>query len=445
MFRQITLITIALATVIPSNAQQYGSFKDSRDGRVYKTVKIGNQIWMAENLNVDRFRNGDTIPEAKTVEQWAEAGRNKQPAWCYYDDDSTNDKICGKLYNWYALSDLRGLTPEGWHVPSDEEWQILYELLGQDAAYEKMKSHQLWSEQNGTNTSGFSSVPSGTRTTSGAFDDNITTSAVYWSNSSDHEIFTNKENDKAWYLAIDDVDVSIGYATRYIGIHYTDKNNGFSIRCLKDYDPKINIIKYNSFAVGTKTWMINNLNIDKFRNGDIIPNAKSNEEWKKAAENKQPAWCYYKNSERYGNKYGKLYNWYAVNDPRGLAPEGWHIPTIEEWETSFESGINVSDTIWLSQMISGLGGYRGNSGELIFAIGPEDIFSKYKFLIEEDMGSPGWWSATSNSLAEAECIKKSNEIEFPSEEESYEIIKIKLERLTAKKYDGYYIRCVSNY
>ena len=73
-----------------------------------------------------------------------------------------------------------------------------------------------------------------------------------------------------------------------------------------------------------------NLNLDKFRNGDIIPEAKTNEEWSAADTNKNPAWCYYDNDPANGEKYGKLYNWYAVNDSRGLAPEGYKIPTIEE-------------------------------------------------------------------------------------------------------------------
>ena len=108
-------------------AQQYGSFKDSRDGRVYKTVKIGEQEWMAENLNVDRFQNGDLIPEARTVEEWKEALKNKQPAWCYYDNDTKNGEIIGKLYNLFAITDTRGILPIGWHLPSENEYKILFE------------------------------------------------------------------------------------------------------------------------------------------------------------------------------------------------------------------------------------------------------------------------------------------------------------------------------
>lgn len=88
---------------------------------VYKTVKIGDQIWMAENLNVEKFRNYETIPEAKTKSEWEEAGENKQPAWCYYDNDPVNGAKYGKLYNWYAVIDPRGLAPSGWHIPNEAE------------------------------------------------------------------------------------------------------------------------------------------------------------------------------------------------------------------------------------------------------------------------------------------------------------------------------------
>lgn len=80
------------------------------------------------------------------------------------------------------------------------------------------------------------------------------------------------------------------------------------------------------------SWCQNNLNADKFRNGDDIPHANTPELWKKAGKDGTPAWCYYDNNPANGEKYGKLYNWYAVNDPRGLAPEGEHIPTDQEFD-----------------------------------------------------------------------------------------------------------------
>jgi len=89
------------------------------------TVAIGKQVWMTENLNVDTFRNGEAIPHVKTNEEWIKAGENKQPAWCYCDNDPANGAKYGKLYNWYAVANARGLCPAGWHVPSDDEWTQL--------------------------------------------------------------------------------------------------------------------------------------------------------------------------------------------------------------------------------------------------------------------------------------------------------------------------------
>ena len=87
----------------------------------------------------------------------------------------------------------------------------------------------------------------------------------------------------------------------------------------------------NSVTIGNQTWSMN-LSVVNFRNGDAIPRAKTAEEWKKAAQNKTPAWCYYNNDPSNSDQYGILYNWFAVNDPRGLAPEGWHVATKADWE-----------------------------------------------------------------------------------------------------------------
>jgi hypothetical protein len=86
------------------------------------SVKPDSLKWMPNNLNVSKFRNGDPVPEVKTEEEWEKAGNNKQPAWCYYNNDAKNGKKHGRLYNWYAVNDSRGLAPEGWHIASDKEW-----------------------------------------------------------------------------------------------------------------------------------------------------------------------------------------------------------------------------------------------------------------------------------------------------------------------------------
>jgi uncharacterized protein (TIGR02145 family) len=95
----------------------------------YKTFKINKQIWMAENLNVDKFRNGDTIPYARSETDWKLANEKKKPAFCYYQNDSANGKKYGKLYNWYAIIDKRGLAPVGWKLPNADDWFGLQEIF----------------------------------------------------------------------------------------------------------------------------------------------------------------------------------------------------------------------------------------------------------------------------------------------------------------------------
>lgn len=95
-------------------------------------------------------------------------------------------------------------------------------------------------------------------------------------------------------------------------------------------------VSTNEVTIGKQIWMTKNLNVDTFSNGDTIPEAKNKEQWEKAGESKQPVWCYYENraiqdDSKNGKNYGKFYNWYAVNDPRGIAPKGYHIPSKDEW------------------------------------------------------------------------------------------------------------------
>lgn len=87
-------------------------------------VTIGNQIWSTKNLDVSTFVNGDAIPEATNNDEWRQFGVEEKPAWCYYDYNSENGKIYGKLYNWYAVTDTRGLAPNGWHVPTDADYSL---------------------------------------------------------------------------------------------------------------------------------------------------------------------------------------------------------------------------------------------------------------------------------------------------------------------------------
>lgn len=121
-----------------TNAQAGNSTSNSSSSNTvaqtgsYKSVKIGTQTWMTENLNVSTFRNGDPIPEAKTKEEWERACENKQPAWCYYENDPKNGKKFGRLYNAYAVLDSRGLAPVGWHIPSYDEIENFEQFVSGD-------------------------------------------------------------------------------------------------------------------------------------------------------------------------------------------------------------------------------------------------------------------------------------------------------------------------
>lgn len=131
------------------------------EGKQYDVIKIGEISWVQRNLDVARFRNGDLIKNAASKKDWIEAGKNEQPAWCYYENDPSQGKIYGKLYNWYAVNDSRGLCAKGWHVPSFLEWKNLTSILGdKNVSGGKLKSKGTtywWNPNSGaTNEFGFS-------------------------------------------------------------------------------------------------------------------------------------------------------------------------------------------------------------------------------------------------------------------------------------------------
>jgi uncharacterized protein (TIGR02145 family) len=195
---------------------------DARNNRTYKTVKIGSQVWMAENLDVATFRNGDIIPEARTAEEWIEAANNKTPAWCYYMNDLYNTAKYGKLYNGYVITDQRGIAPEGWHVPSDGEWTVLNTYLGGDSiAGGKMKSTTDWYVPNGnaTNSSGFNSKAGGQRNPVGIFYA-FGIEVKYWSN-------TFSSADSYFVRWLNEADGKLGYGGQ-------NRSRGLFIRCVKN-------------------------------------------------------------------------------------------------------------------------------------------------------------------------------------------------------------------
>ncbi|MBN2411185.1 fibrobacter succinogenes major paralogous domain-containing protein [candidate division KSB1 bacterium] len=198
--------------------KQLFSAKDATN----KRVKVGAQKWLAENLNVDHYRNGDPIPEVQDAEEWTKLTTG---AWCYYENDPENGKVYGKLYNWYAVNDPRGLAPAGWHVPTIDEWQTLVDLLGgEDVAGGKLKeagaAHWRSPNEGATNESGFTAWPGGWRYGyDGNFED-IGSHAVFWHGSEDYYSL-------AWSRRL-------SYRSSDMHRCYFDGQSGFSVRLLRD-------------------------------------------------------------------------------------------------------------------------------------------------------------------------------------------------------------------
>lgn len=103
-----------------------------------KSVKIGNQEWSSENLNIDHFINGDKIQQAESEKDWLNCLKKKTPAWCYFNNDPENGKVYGKLYNGFAVLDARQIAPEGWHIPTSEEWSELFKHIGDSSISGKL-------------------------------------------------------------------------------------------------------------------------------------------------------------------------------------------------------------------------------------------------------------------------------------------------------------------
>ena len=181
----ILVILAFLFLSLMGNAQ---TIKDI-DGNTYRTISYGLQVWTVPNLNVSHFRNGDTIPQARTDEEWSKAAETGTPAWCYQENNPANGSRYGKLYNWYAVNDPRGLAPEGWHIPTNADWSTLIKNLnGVDMAGSGLKStSKVWKSRPGTNKIGFEGLPGGYRQADGKFTE-LGQSCRWWSNSAPVEI-----------------------------------------------------------------------------------------------------------------------------------------------------------------------------------------------------------------------------------------------------------------
>ncbi|MBP9152968.1 MAG: fibrobacter succinogenes major paralogous domain-containing protein [Flavobacteriales bacterium] len=192
------------------------------DGNNYPTVILGTQEWAQRNLNVSTYRNGDLIPQVQDDTAWDDLSTG---AWCYYENISADGPIYGKLYNWYAVNDPRGLAPTGWHVPSNDEWAVLIDLFGgpNDAGGPlKATGTTYWNAPNtgATNASGFTALGMGSRDGSLDFK-NRGESGSWWTSTESSPAFARSRfmdfgNDAA------------------LGGYTSNKRNGHGVRIVKD-------------------------------------------------------------------------------------------------------------------------------------------------------------------------------------------------------------------
>jgi uncharacterized protein (TIGR02145 family) len=203
----------------------------------HQIINIGRQIWMNQNLNVDRFRNGDPIPEAKSALDWELAGKQSKPAWCYYNNNPKNGASYGKLYNWHAVNDPRGLAPDGFHIPSFEEANELLVFTGVQVDkygdYTFSKALRSKFLLNGTNDTAFSAVLAGRRDSVGRFQ-GLNVRTGFWTSAENvYEDEGDYIND-GLILHLDLINEDTEYDSFWDVATSWSKGYGYSVRCLSD-------------------------------------------------------------------------------------------------------------------------------------------------------------------------------------------------------------------
>ncbi|MDA9864373.1 M12 family metallo-peptidase, partial [Flavobacteriales bacterium] len=361
------------------------------DGYSYSVVEIGGQCWFAENLRTTTYADGTVIPAGLTDGEWDVAtggatavyGEGGSVCFQYSTDIDACDAAqslaeYGRLYNWFAVDDGRGLCPSGWHVPTDGEWTDLENYItsqGFDGTEgTALKSTYGWHNGgNGTDDFGFSALTGGFRIDDGgAFLDGGLIG--YWWSSS-------PVGGGAWYRNLQSFNPTI-YRFDF------SPRGGFSVRCVQDpstlgctdpaygefdplavidngtcqtpavfgctnpdyyeFDPSANTddgscsgfiacedlsltmdgYTYGAVAIGEQCWFTENLRTTVYADGSAIPEVTDSTAW---AGLSTGARCDYDNDASNFATYGRLYNWHAAVDAAGLCPTGWHVPTDDEW------------------------------------------------------------------------------------------------------------------
>ena len=290
LYGESDLSSSSLGPKSSSSQHLYGEFFDDRDSRTYKTIEIGSQTWMAENLNYEM-----------------------EGSYCYNDDMNYCDVLeYGRLYVWTAAQDA---CPDGWHLPSPEEFDALLATMGSDAGF-MLRADYAWQYYPGDNSSGFSALPGGFRGNTGKYSEEGTM-AFFWSNAkasngtSGYNLIIDRFGDASMHGEYDSAD---GNSVRCImnGEGFSSSSSAGSSSSSIVFYPDDDLFDdrdgrtYRTVTIGSQTWMAENLN---YENGD--------------------SFCF-EYEEENCERYGRLYPWESA---QSACPDGWHMPSPEEFST----------------------------------------------------------------------------------------------------------------
>lgn len=190
----------------------------------YNTVTKGGKVWMKDNLNVSKYRNGDSIRQVESSAEWLAAAANGEGVWCYYNNDSAKGKTYGRLYNWYAVNDPRGLAPTGWHIASDEEWKALGRVLVGAPVPAAKKAHSTiawrYPYTSVDDVMDFNALQGGLRIAADDLFKSLGEDAWFWSASEDSKTH-------AWAA-------QFNFDSSFINVSAQDKRDALSVRCVQD-------------------------------------------------------------------------------------------------------------------------------------------------------------------------------------------------------------------
>ena len=357
----------SVQTVDPNEVKK-GTMTDSRDGKIYKTVTIGSQTWMAENLAYEYEVNGsafDLINEREYDDGGFEHGPHY--IWAAVMDSagllSTNGEGCGYSKECMPSKTVRGICPEGWHVPASEEWLVLYKAVGKNPYALQIEGIEKWADA--TDAFAFSAYPAGGGYSGTNF---IDESAYFWTSSE-----CDRNEATLWYMAKDESD-----------IYDAQKRFGASLRCVRDdSEPRVkpsciartlssnnssgktaNTVKgsmtdsrdgqtYKTVKIGNQTWMAENLNFDYKVDGKsfgvyYVDSLKGYGRYYNLAAAMDSAAVFstsgkgcgvpvMEQCDRDADRMCKSH--YVFCEPnypvRGVCPEGWHLPDTTEWRELF--------------------------------------------------------------------------------------------------------------